>query len=128
MYQVVVISAHLKKEDKRRSDDEILHLIEALDMEAVRFYIQEVEEIQRLTYVGKGKIAEWKEYIQALEKVDAIVINDDLTPLQWRTLHRIFLLPIYDRTGIILEIFSQHAQSKEARLQVEIAQIQYAKT
>lgn len=128
MNQVVVISAHLKKEDKRRSDDEILHLIEALDMEAVRFYIQEVEEIQRLTYVGKGKIAEWKEYIQALEKVDAIVINDDLTPLQWRTLHRIFLLPIYDRTGIILEIFSQHAQSKEARLQVEIAQIQYAKT
>lgn len=128
MYRVVIISAHLKKEDKTRSDEEILHLIHSLQMEAIRFYVQEVEMIQRITYVGKGKLAEWQSYIQAIDEVDAIVINDDLTPLQWKTFHRLFNIPIYDRTGIILEIFSQHAQSKEARLQVEIAKIQYAKT
>lgn len=128
MIKVVVISAHIKGKDKTRSDQEILNLIDSLDMEAVRFYTQEMDEYKRVTYLGKGKLAELKGYIENIDDVKAIVINDDLTPLQFKTLSDVFNLPIYDRTGIILDIFSINAQSKEARLQVEIAKLMYAKT
>jgi len=126
--KVVIISAHLKGEDKTRSDQEILNLIDSLNMEAIRFYTQELDEIKRVTYIGKGKIAELKGYVADIDDVEAIVVNDDLTPLQFKILSDAFSLPVYDRTGIILEIFSINAQSKEARLQVEIAKLMYAKT
>lgn len=128
MKRVIVISAHLKGEDKTRSDQEIINLLDSLQMEAIRFYTQELDEIKRVTYIGKGKILELKGYISMLEDIYAIVINDDLTPFQQKNLSDAFLLPVYDRTGIILEIFSLNAQSKEARLQVEIANLMYQKT
>ena len=74
--KVVIISAHLKGEDKTRSDQEILNLIDYLNMEAVRFYTQELDEIKRVTYIGKGKITELKVYVADIDDVEAIVGND----------------------------------------------------
>ncbi len=128
MSKIVIISACLKGEDKSRSDLEILNLVHSLDMEVEAFYTQELEEYKRTTYLGKGKLKELQGYILNRNNIEAIVINDELTPLQFKNLSDAFNLPIYDRTGIILDIFSINAQSKEAKLQVEIAKLMYAKT
>lgn len=128
MKKVIVISAHLKGKDKTRSDKEIINLLDSLQMEAVRFYTQELDEIKRVTYIGKGKILELKGYISIIDDLYAIVVNDDLTPLQLKNLSDVFSLPVYDRTSVILDIFSLNAQSKEAKLQVEIARLIYEKT
>ena len=125
MKKVIVISASLCGEDTTRKDKEIINLIGSLDMEAVRFYTQNINEINKNTYIGSGKISEIITYIRPLEDVDSIVFNCDLSPLQFRTLKDLFKKEIYDRTGIILQIFAQRAKTKEAKLQVEIATLQY---
>ncbi len=76
-------------------------------------------------YVGKGKIAEI-EQITLQEKYNLLIFNVDLTPTQTRNIEEV--LPgvrVVDRTGLILDIFAQRARSKEGRLQVELAQLQY---
>ena len=125
MKKVIVISASLCGEDTTRKDKEIINLIGSLDMEAVRFYTQNINEINKNTYIGSGKISEIITYIRPLEDIDSIVFNCDLSPLQFRTLKDLFKKEIYDRTGIILQIFAQRAKTKEAKLQVEIATLQY---
>ena len=76
------------------------------------------------TYIGKGKLEELISRAHALQS-DVIVFDDEITPSQQRHLEKGFSLPILDRTELILEIFSQHARTKEAKLQVELAQNRY---
>ncbi|MEM7175434.1 MAG: GTPase HflX [Chlamydiota bacterium] len=76
------------------------------------------------TYLGKGKIGELATMAAKL-KADVIVFDDEISPNQQRNLEQLFQRPIIDRTELILEIFSQHAQTKEAKLQIELAQSRY---
>ncbi|MEO7804500.1 MAG: GTPase HflX [Actinomycetota bacterium] len=84
------------------------------------------------TYVGKGKAREIVEQARALE-ADAIIFDDELAPAQGRNLEDLAgvnplaedAMKIIDRTGLILDVFSQHARSAEGKLQVELAQINY---
>src|ERR687894_1498731 len=75
-------------------------------------------------YVGKGKLAELK---QAVKEADAnlVVVDDELAPRQERNLEQEVGLPVIDRTAVILDIFADHANSAEGKLQVELAQLQY---
>lgn len=127
MTQVIVISASVNGEDVTRKDEEIVNLLASLDMEAVRIYSQNIDEPYKTTYIGSGKVDEIKTYLRALDNVEAIVFNCDLTPLQFRTLKDEFHKEILDRTGIILQIFALRAKTREAKLQVEIATLQYLK-
>ncbi|SCT06191.1 GTPase HflX [Staphylococcus caeli] len=75
-------------------------------------------------YVGKGKLDEIKDYIE-FHDIDVVVANDELTTAQSKTLNGNLNVKIIDRTQLILEIFALRARSKEGKLQVELAQLDY---
>ena len=77
------------------------------------------------TYFGSGKVEEIAEYAQAMD-APTIIVNDELSPSQLRNLEKLTKRHVMDRTQLILEIFANRAQSKTAKMQVEIAQLQYA--
>ncbi|MGJ7920967.1 GTPase HflX [Neobacillus sp. LXY-4] len=85
---------------------------------------QKRDRVHPATYIGKGKIEELKNLAEELEP-DIIIFNDELSPSQIRNLSREFDARVIDRTQLILDIFAQRAQSKEGKLQVELAQLQY---
>ena len=76
------------------------------------------------TFIGKGKVEEIHDLVAAFG-VDVVVFDDDLTPAQVRNLEKKFDCKVVDRSGLILDIFARRAQSKESRIQVELAQLQY---
>ncbi len=76
------------------------------------------------TYLGSGKARELGEIVQA-EGADTVVCNDELAPSQRRALEDLVKVKVIDRTAVILDIFAQHAKSREGRAQVELAQLQY---
>ena len=85
---------------------------------------QKRRQIDPATYVGSGKIDELRE--QAAErKADVVVCDDDLTPAQVRNLERRLEVKVVDRSEVILDIFATRARTKQARLQVELAQLEY---
>ncbi|WP_084104292.1 GTPase HflX [Demequina sp. NBRC 110056] len=76
------------------------------------------------TYIGKGKAEEVREIVAAVG-ADTVVVNDDLAPSQRRALEDVVKVKVIDRTALILDIFAQHAKSKEGKAQVELAQLEY---
>ncbi len=76
------------------------------------------------TYIGKGKLEELVGQAHDLN-VDLVIFDDEITPAQQRNLEKAFGRSVIDRTEVILGVFAQRAQTKEARLQVELAQIKY---
>ncbi len=75
-------------------------------------------------YIGKGKAEEWAT-LCAKNHFSTVIFNDELSPAQSRNLERIFKLKVLDRTQLILDIFAQRAKSREGKLQIELAQLQY---
>ncbi len=76
------------------------------------------------TYIGPGKAAELRDIVQAVG-ADTVVVNGDLAPSQRRALEDVVKVKVIDRTALILDIFAQHAKSKEGKAQVELAQLEY---
>lgn len=76
------------------------------------------------SYFGKGKAQELRELAREL-KADTVIANSELAPSQRRALEDIVKIKVIDRTAIILDIFAQHAKSKEGKAQVELAQLEY---
>ena len=76
------------------------------------------------TFIGPGKAQEFAAFCQAND-VDTVIFDDELTPAQTRNLEKIFECKIMDRTALILEIFGQRARTREGRLQIEHAQLEY---
>ncbi len=85
---------------------------------------QNLKEIHPATFIGKGKLEEIKE-ILSQNPIDVVLVNQDLSPVQQRNLERHLNHRIIDRTELILDIFAQHAQSKDGQIQVELAQLRY---
>lgn len=103
---------------------ELAHLTEAANMEVVGQSQQNANQIVAGTYLGLGKINEIKNMARGL-KAKVLVLNDELTPVQIRNLERLTKLRVIDRTELILEIFSNRARTKQAKLQVQLARLQY---
>ena len=76
------------------------------------------------TYLGSGKLEELSEKAKKMG-MELVVFDDEITPHQQRNLEAIFQLPVIDRTELIIEVFAQRAQTKEAKLQIELAKIKY---
>ena len=85
---------------------------------------QRKREIDNATYIGSGKAEELSLSASALE-ADLLIFDDELSPVQARNLEAITGVRVIDRTALILDIFARHAQSREGKLQVELAQLQY---
>jgi len=106
------------------SMNELAELVKANNMEVKDKLVQNLDRPNAATYFGKGKVEELAEAARAAD-VHTIVTNDELSPSQIRNLEAATGARLLDRTALILEIFAKRAQSKEAKLQVEIAQLKY---
>lgn len=105
---------------------EIIQLSETLDYVVVKEFIQQRNLPDVNFYVGSGKLDEIKEFIDGSdEAVDLIIVNGELKPSQWFALEKRLSVDVYDRIRLILAIFEEHAERKEARLQVKLAQLHY---
>ncbi|MCT6827879.1 MAG: GTPase HflX [Lactobacillus helsingborgensis] len=103
---------------------ELANLTEAANMEVVGQARQNAEHVVAGTYFGLGKINEIKDMARGL-KAKVLILNDELTPVQIRNLEKLTKLRVIDRTELILEIFSKRARTKQAKLQVQLARLQY---
>lgn len=121
----ILVGVNLQKDDHfDYSMEELANLAEALNVEVVGMITQNLERVTPSHYVGTGKIDE----IKALyDETDAnlVIFNDELSPSQIRNLERDLACKVIDRTMLILDIFSRRAKTREAQLQVELAQLQY---
>ena len=106
------------------SMNELASLVESANGVVVGKMIQKLDKINTSTYIGKGKVAELAEFVETLE-VDTVVFDDELSGVQIRNLEDQVGIKVIDRTILIMDIFAARANSKEGRLQVELAQLQY---
>jgi len=111
-------------EDFERSMRELHSLAEACGMEVAGQITQNLPKPHAALYMGKGKLLEVQAYLEE-EEADVLIFDRSLSPSQLRNLQDILDYPILDRTTLILEIFATRAQTREARLQVESARLQY---
>lgn len=103
---------------------ELENLVIACDMEVVGRADQNLKAINKATYIGSGKVGEIRNITDELQ-ADVLVFNNELSPSQLRNLERELEHKILDRTSLILDIFAQRAQTREAKLQVELASLKY---
>ena len=112
------------QEEFERSMEELADLAKACEMEPVGMITQKMEGINKSLYLGSCKTAETAEAAKMLE-AELVIFNDTLTPSQLRNLQEELKMPVMDRTNLILDIFEKRARTREARLQVESARLQY---
>ncbi len=110
--------------DFERSMAELKSLAEACNMQVVGLITQKMATINKALYVGTGKVAEIKEFVAECE-AQVVIFDNALSPSQIRNLQDALDMPILDRTTLILDIFAIRAQTREAKLQVETARLQY---
>ncbi|GBV40357.1 GTPase HflX [Staphylococcus aureus] len=104
--------------------EELSSLSETCQLEVLGQITQNRDRVDRKYYVGKGKIEEIQAFIE-FKDIDVVITNDELTTAQSKSLNEALGVKIIDRTQLILEIFALRARSKEGKLQVELAQLNY---
>jgi GTPase len=104
--------------------DELTSLLETAGGEVVDRLIQRRDAPDAATYIGRGKVEQLRDLVAA-HGADAVVFDDELAPAQQRTIEEIVRQKVLDRTIVILDIFAQHATSREGKAQVELAQLTY---
>ncbi|MCB2224566.1 MAG: GTPase HflX [Actinobacteria bacterium] len=110
-------------DDAEAGLDELALLTETAGSEPVDRAVQQ-RDPDPATYLGKGKVRELASVAKALD-VDVVVVDGSLTPVQQRNLQQAFGCDVVDRTALILDIFAQHAHSREGMAQVELALLRY---
>lgn len=115
-----------RENDKKVNDsmEELEELVKAAGAEVVAVTVQNKSSINAAYFIGKGKVEEIAELCK-IHEVNLVVFNDELSGSQIRNLEETIKVDVIDRTTIILDIFAQRAQTKEGKLQVELAQLKY---
>jgi len=131
MRAVLVALADKDSEITREHLDELAFLAETAGIETLQRFTQKLPQPDVRTFVGKGKLAEIKEFVGA-NQISAIIFDDDLSASQLRNIEKEVNTPereiktrVYDRSLLILDIFSMRAQTAQSRVQVELAMNQY---
>jgi GTPase len=114
----------VSKWDLHDSLDELRELANSAGAEVVDTVTQKLSKPTAPYYIGRGKAELIKETCQE-QQVTAVIFDDELSPAQGRNLENLFARKVLDRTQLILDIFAQRARSREGRLQIELAQLQY---
>jgi GTP-binding protein HflX len=110
--------------DAENSMAELAALAETAGSEVLDVLVQRRTRPDPATYIGSGKVVELREAVVA-SGADTVICDGELTPAQLRALEDRVKVKVVDRTALILDIFAQHAKSKEGKTQVELAQLQY---
>lgn len=107
--------------------DEAVGLAKAINLDVVHSEILKVREIKPSTFLSQGILDRLLELISS-EKIDLLIVDATITPIQQRNLERKLQIKVIDRTALILEIFGERAQTKEGKLQVELAHLTYQRS
>jgi len=107
--------------------DEIVNLAQAIDVNVVGAEIVNLSQIKPSTLFGRGKVKSISKTIFS-EKIEIVIIDVDLTPIQQRNLERFWNCKVVDRTGLIIEIFGKRAKTREGCLQVDLAALTYQRS
>jgi len=123
--KAILVGVNLRNDEHfDYSMEELENLAEALNVEVVGVVTQNLERITPSHYVGTGKIEEVKNFYDEAQ-ANLVIFNDELSPSQIRNLERDLETKVIDRTMLILDIFGRRAKTREAQMQVELAQLQY---
>lgn len=121
----ILVGVNLQKDEHfEYGMEELGNLAEALNVVVVGQITQNLERVTPSHYVGTGKIEEIKALYEMMD-ANIVIFNDELSPSQIRNLERDLDCKVIDRTMLILDIFGRRAKTREAQLQVELAQLQY---
>ncbi len=122
----VLVGVELPNSEAAKDNlDELAGLVETAGAEVVGRLTQKRSTPDQTTYLGKGKVEQLELMIRATD-ADAVIFDNNLSPAQTRNLEQALGVKVLDRTEVILDIFSTRARTHEARLAVELAQLQYA--
>ena len=113
--------------DQSGALEEACSLVRAIDVDLVGSAIVTVPRPNSATLIGSGKVDELAAGFAA-DEIDVVVVNGELSPIQQRNLERTWKVKVLDRTGLILEILGERAQTREGVLQVELAHLTYQKS
>ncbi|MEV6346115.1 GTPase HflX [Actinoplanes sp. NPDC051851] len=111
-------------EDADNSLTELAQLAETAGSQVLEGLIQRRRQPDAATFIGRGKVDELRDAVVA-SGADTVICDGELSPSQLRNLEQQIKVKVVDRTALILDIFAQHAKSKEGKAQVELAQLQY---
>jgi GTP-binding protein HflX len=114
----------VSKWDLQDSLEELAELANSAGAEVVDTVTQKLQKPTAPYYIGKGKAEAIKDSLQ-VQQVTSVIFDDELSPAQGRNLENLLARKVLDRTQLILDIFAQRARSREGRLQIELAQLQY---
>ncbi len=125
--KAIIVGIHVPGSPRWQTEEHLRELKELARTAGARVIDSVIQERQRpdsAYFVGRGKI---EEILTQAEDNDVklIIFDDELSPAQVRNLERFFKIKVIDRTGLILDIFANHAQSSEAKTQVELGQLNY---
>ena len=128
----VLVALITPQQNERKTNeylDELEFLAETAGAHTVKRFTQKMDGANSVTYVGKGKLQEIKEYIrqeeEAEREVGMVIFDDELSAKQMRNIEKELQIKILDRTSLILDIFAMRAQTAHAKTQVELAQNRY---
>ncbi len=130
LIRAIVIHPDGRSESSRLAQerlDEAVGLARALDLDVRAEEIVRLRKTTPATLFGSGKVEELAALVLAAE-AEAVVIDDELSPVQQRNLEKAWDCKVIDRTGLILEIFGRRARTNEGRLQVELARLDYERS
>jgi len=130
LIRAVVIHPDRRGDNARHASErleEAVGLAQALDLDVRAQEIVRLRSVTPATLIGRGKLEEIAALILAAD-AEAVVVDDQLTPVQQRNLERFWDIKVIDRTGLILEIFGRRARTREGRLQVELARLEYERS
>lgn len=122
--KAVLVALDQGRRDIAASLDELELLVDTAGSQSVGRIVQRRDQPDVATFVGRGKVAELKGLARDLG-ADAVIFDDELSPAQQRNLEGKLGVKVLDRTIVILDIFAQHASSREGKAQVELAQLSY---
>ena len=123
----IIIGIITSKQDEINSKDyldELAFLAHTAGGKVLKRFVQNIQIKNSKTFIGSGKMQEVEKYVKE-KGVTTVVFDDELTPAQQGNIEKILRCKILDRTGLILDIFAQRAQTSYARTQVELAQYEY---
>lgn len=122
--RAILVAAILKRRDDGDDLAELTALAESAGALIVDRFQQKIRSIHRGRYIGKGKAEELAERVIRFE-ADVVIFDNDLSPGQIRELEKILEVKVLDRSELILDIFATRAKTKQAKLQVALAQLEY---
>lgn len=127
---VGLVTPHQNEQKTKEYLDELEFLADTAGAQTVKRFTQRVDGASSVTYVGKGKLEEIRQYLNTRidneeEPVGMVIFDDELSAKQLRNIEQELQVKILDRTSLILDIFAMRAQTANAKTQVELAQYRY---